>query len=101
MARELASMRESIARMQSGLPPEVRRHLEAFKCTICHELPMTPPLIYANCCNRLVGCQQCVQRWQDKKDFGSCPLCRQSGSATSTLRGLDDLIAEIRPYLSN
>ena len=32
---------------------------------------------------------------------GSCPLYRQSGGGTSVLRGLDDLVAEIRPYLSN
>ena len=103
VAEELASMRESITRMQSGLPPGVQRHLaDALKCAICHELPMTPPIIYVHCCNRMIGCQQCVQRWEEQfVNGGSCPLYRQSGGGTSVLRGLDDLVAEIRPYLSN
>ena len=78
VADELATMRESISRLHStgGLPPGVRRHLEnSFKCAICFELP-TPPIVYSHCCHRIVGCQQCNQRWREEDYIhgDTCPL---------------------------
>ena len=104
---ELASIRQSLSRLQStGLPAGLRRHLQdAFKCAICLDVPLTPPIIFSHCCNRIIGCQQCVQRWQEEDQtlLGPiCPLCRQSAQGTTeVLRGLDDFIEEIRPYLNN
>ena len=46
------------------LPPDLCKKLHnTFKCNICCSSPIKPPVIFSRCCKRLLGCQECVDRW--------------------------------------
>lgn len=48
----------------SQLPPGLLRHLKkAIQCNICQEVPMQTPVMFARCCQQLLGCQTCVDQW--------------------------------------
>ena len=43
------------------LPPSLYIQLkQTFQCNICHQSPITPPVIYTKCCKNSLGCEQCV-----------------------------------------
>ena len=51
---------------------QLKNHLrEIFDCMICRQLSKSPISI-ATCCKQLLGCSECVERW----DRGTCPHCR-------------------------
>jgi len=86
------------------VPPGLHKLLlESFKCHICHVSPIEPPVIFARCCRRILGCQVCADTWyrQDDNMARTCPMCRaeRAYSDTTTLRGLDDLLKGLGPIL--
>lgn len=103
----LASVFKLSASMKNKLPPGLVRHLsETFKCHICSSVPMKPPIIYARCCKRILGCQVCVDKWyrggSEESTTRSCPLCRgeRAYAETSIIKGLDDFLIAITPLMS-
>ena len=68
--------------------------METFQCSICMSSPVVPPVIYARCCKRLLGCQSCVDTWYggDEGKMKKCPICRseRAYADTAMLKGFDD-----------
>ena len=63
---------------------------KTFECVICR-LAVHMPIV-APCCQRIVGCKRCVERWVSAKS--SCPFCSVRGlrlSQTIQVKGLDDV----------
>lgn len=87
---------------QTRITPELRRHLaDAFKCQICQDVPMKPPIIFSGCCKRLLGCQACVEEAYAQHPLDpSCPLCRRT-SETSVFRGLDEFLTAIADLMED
>lgn len=75
--------------------------INSFKCGICQDI-IHPPIIYSRCCQALLGCEACVDRWYggDEGRRRSCPLCRRERGFTETgrIRGLDDFLTGIQVY---
>ena len=68
---------------------------DAFKCKICLEVPIKPPIIFAKCCRIILGCQACVDNWYAQGGLSkSCPACRADRALAETIRihGLDELM---------
>ena len=87
------------------LPLELQGAIrEAFKCTICHQLPIKEPVIVAKCCKTIIGCEHCVHAWYAGQDVltKTCPLCRAERGFTETMRlnGFDRFLEAIRNILS-
>ena len=87
------------------LPLALHRQLQdTFKCNICRSSPMKPPVIFSRCCKRLLGCQECVDRWFGGNDgsMKSCPLCRSERAYADTciVKGLDEFLKSIAPLVS-
>ena len=61
---------------------------EAFRCTICHTVPIQEPIIIAKCCKSIIGCEQCTDRWYsgDNGLTKRCPLCRADRGFAETMR---------------
>lgn len=92
--------------MKTKLPPGLLRQLnETFKCHICSNVPMKPPIIFARCCKRILGCQVCVDRWfrgdDEESTTHACPLCHgeRAYAETSIIKGMDDFLLAIAPML--
>ena len=61
--KNLTARVNDIFEVQSTLkvPLSMRKlFLDHFKCLICHNI-MKPPIIFAKCCKRLLGCETCVE----------------------------------------
>ena len=73
---------------------------DTFKCSICHAIPINPPVIVTKCCKRILGCESCVNTWYSGTDalVKSCPSCRaQRGyNETMLLRGLDEFMNGVK-----
>lgn len=69
---------------------------DAFKCKICYDTPMKPPIIATRCCSSLLGCEECVNQWYDGVHGLSkkCPHCGEARGYASTFqfKGLDDFL---------
>jgi hypothetical protein len=68
---------------------------KVFECVICR-CPVKYPVV-AKCCQRIVGCRACVERWFTTKS--RCPMCSVSGHVDEViyLKRIDDLVAFFRP----
>ncbi len=105
--KDLQSFLKLSSHMKTKLPPGLFQQLyDTFKCHICQASPMKPPIIFARCCRRIVGCQECVDSWYHGEEEGvarTCPLCRseRAYAETTILRGLDDLLLAIVPLLTD
>ncbi len=68
---------------------------KVFECVICRS-PVKNPVV-ARCCQRIVGCRECVQRWITNNS--RCPLWSVSGDLEEaiTLKGIDDWLSVFRP----
>ena len=88
------------------IPPGLHRHLyDTFQCHICRSSPITPPVIFARCCKRLLGCQTCVDGWYQGEEgmACSCPLCRseRAYADTTPIKGMDEFLRAIVPLLGS
>lgn len=63
-----------------------------FECVICRSVMHRPQFL--TCCNRAVGCEQCISRWFG--EHGSCPHCSTSGASYIDIKGIDDLLDQAR-----
>ena len=71
---------------------------DSFICNICRKSPMRPPIIYARCCKRLIGCQSCIDEWYvGSEQSTTCPVCwSERGYADTTLlKGIDEFLQAI------
>lgn len=64
-----------------------------FECIICKDVMQYPQ--YAPCCNRLLGCQSCIDHWLNEKT--TCPHCSATVVAASykDVRGMDDFLQSL------
>lgn len=81
---------EVVARV--GFLDDIRK---VFECVVCR-CPVKSPVV-ARCCQRIVGCRACVERWFTTNT--RCPLCSVSGRMDDVipLKGIDDFVAFFRP----
>jgi len=110
LVEEVKEMRKDIQCLfqiteKTKVSPGLYRQLrETFQCHICRSTPIVPPVIFARCCRRILGCQTCVDAWYGGEEGMSrtCPMCRfeRAYSETTTLRGLDDFLKEVTPLLA-
>ena len=65
-----------------------------FECVICKDIMQRPQ--FTPCCNRIVGCQQCINRWFEERDV--CPHCSTATSITdyASVCGMDELLIALR-----
>ena len=92
---------DSTTNLPLGLQNEIRG---SFKCTICHTLPIKPPIIVAKCCKSIIGCEDCINQWYGGQDglTKSCPLCRTDRAFAETMRlnGLEGFIQSLSEVFS-
>ena len=107
LAHEIKNLRKEIVSVRSsGIPFELYMQMyDTFLCQICRVSPAHPPIIFTNCCKRIVGCKTCVDEWYASGSMDltiRCPLCRaESGSEDITeIKGLDDFLSAISPLLN-
>ena len=103
---EVAAIRDIITDMMSltsntSIPLGLRRILrDTFKCQICHNVPIRPPVIVTKCCRNILGCQECVNTWYSGPEAitRTCPMCRAERGCNETmmLRGLTDFMETIK-----
>ena len=89
---------------ESSIPLGLKRiMMDTFQCSICMSAPVVPPVIYARCCKRLLGCQACVDTWYGGEEgkMQKCPICRseRAYADTAMLKGFDDFLQAIAPIL--
>ena len=89
---------------ESSIPLGLKRiMMETFQCSICMSAPVVPPIIYARCCKRLLGCQSCVDTWYGGEEgkMKKCPICRneRAYAETAMLKGFDEFLQAIAPIL--
>ena len=61
---------------------------EAFRCTICHSVPIREPIMVAKCCKSIIGCEECTDKWYsgDNGLTKRCPLCRADRGFAEIMR---------------
>ena len=97
----LVSFFKLSANTKTKLPPGLLKQLH-----ICSNTPMKPPIIFARCYKRILGCQSCVDKWYrregEESTTRSCPLCRgeRAYAETSIIKGMDDFFLSIAPMIS-
>lgn len=64
------------------------------KCKICFTSPAELPLYVSSCCEIIIGCASCVQRWLEEDEDRGCPHCRAGRFDMSPvkLKGLENII---------
>lgn len=65
-------------------------------CPLCHDIPAPGSMVTINCCNQIIGCGSCAQRWL--LESNTCYLCRSNDSSVQAvvLRGLDNVLEKLR-----
>lgn len=84
------------------VPVGLRRILlDTFRCHICQDSPITPPIIFARCCKSIIGCEPCVEAWYGglEGQTRNCPKCRSERAYADTCRllGMDEFLEAIKP----
>ena len=110
MGKNIAAIKaqiDSIFEVQSTLkvPLSLRKMLyDTFRCVICHAI-MTPPVIFAKCCKRLLGCEACIDTWYGGTGgiTKTCPQCRGERAYADTCRmgGMDDFLVAVKNLTSS
>ena len=88
-----------------SVPPGLKLLLQdSFSCPIC-KLLMTPPVIFAKCCRRVIGCEKCTNEWYSGTNATTkpCPYCRGERGCAETVRicGLDEFLVGIKTLFSS
>jgi len=62
---------------------------EAFKCCVCLKVSSWP--VVSTCCERLLGCKDCLAQWYSGD--GNCPFCKCMDGKDKhfVLKGIDEL----------
>ena len=86
----------------SEIPVQLQQALnDSLKCKICMAIAK-PPVIFGKCCQKLLGCQACIDTWFEGNSFEkTCINCREERAITQTclLRGMDSLFTLTRDIL--
>ena len=94
-------IKEEFRTLQSVLLPNSLRDrmMDLARCCIC-QVVIQPPVLMANCCSSIVGCEQCVLQMHASRDSpGACPLCRDAEFPTTKLNGLDEFLSALQEYM--
>lgn len=86
---ELDRLGASLQRVENFL--DFIGHLkQAFECVVCRSVSRKP--VTATCCNRLVGCEDCVEQWVERNQ--TCPLCACGAAVHDMveLKGFDHVL---------
>lgn len=91
------SLHKEVINMKFPGPQLYLAMCESLKCNICLAI-ITPPVTYAPCCMRILGCEACVTRSYNEDQ--RCPLCRATVSATnitsSRVLGLNEVLHQLQ-----
>jgi len=68
--------------------------MDLARCCIC-QVVIQPPVLMANCCNSIVGCEQCILQMHASGDSHACPLCRDD----TKLNGFDEFLSALPEYM--
>lgn len=108
---ELGSIKSTLSNMMtlnenSAVPLGLRSIIaNTFKCTICHSVPIKPPVITTKCCKTILGCEDCVNTWYsgDEALTKTCPSCRAERDYNETLllRGLDEFLNQVSKVMAS
>ena len=97
---DMMSLQQSAGRIPLGLLKMTR---DTFTCSICHIVPMSPPVIAARCCSSIIGCASCVDSWYSGPEAltKDCPKCRSERGYKDTvlLHSLDDFLTQIKQVI--
>ena len=93
-------IKEEFRTLQSLLLPNCLRDqmLALAKCCICQVI-IQPPVLMANCCNSIVGCEQCILQMHASGDSPACPLCRDAEFPTTKLNGFNEFLSALCEYM--
>ena len=104
LTKDMKSVKRSIQSIlsltkDSKIPLGLKKVLkDAFKCVICMGV-VKPPVITGRCCQRILGCESCVNKWFSGPDAlqKACPHCSspRGYSETIMLKGIDDFLTTI------
>ena len=76
---------------------------DAFQCKICLGIPINPPAIVSKCCKTIIGCERCVNEWNNGSEAltKTCPSCRAERGYFETLilRGLDGFLLKAKKMI--
>jgi len=72
--------------------------IDLARCSIC-QVVIQPPVLIANCCNSIVGCEQCVLLMHANGDSPVCPLYRDAELPTTKLNGFNEFLSALREYI--
>lgn len=102
---DIEDMKSFTKDSKTNLPLKLQNDIrEVFKCSICHGMPLKPPVIVAKCCKNIVGCEECVNTWYNGENamIKTCPLCRAERGYADTMRlnGLDTFINTVSSILN-
>lgn len=107
--KELSGIKESMVEMMTlqkttRVPLSLLKTMrDTFQCSICHVVPVTPPVIVTKCCKTVLGCSTCVNAWYSGQEAltKSCPNCRapRGYNETMLLHGLDDFMTKTKSLL--
>ena len=83
--------------------PLVHVLMQTFQCVICLAV-IEPPVAYASCCQRLLGCMTCVDQWFKTSRSvlqAQCPHCKspRGYSKVAEMKGLGDFLRQVRRIL--
>ncbi|KXJ12064.1 hypothetical protein AC249_AIPGENE28750 [Exaiptasia diaphana] len=67
---------------------------EFLKCPICLSAPANLPIYISGCCEIMIGCVECVERWIGGDPNRTCPHCRAEGPdfMPVRVRGLEPIV---------
>ena len=63
---------------------------QSFKCCIC--MKVSRPINTSGCCQRPIGCTSCVERWFEREERCTSPLCKNDDGREKrfVLKGVED-----------
>ena len=108
---ELGSIKESVEEAMSltkytKIPLGLKRIMrDTFKCQICYNVPIVPPVIVTKCCKTILGCSACANSWYSGEEAltKTCPSCRveRGYNETMILQGLETFLTNMHQAIQH
>ena len=80
-----AEVKDIKIKSANDIPIPLQKALtETLNCKICMGIAK-PPVLFGKCCQQLLGCQTCIDKWFEGNSFEkTCINCRQERAVTQT-----------------